>query len=91
MGLWILGGDEKVIHIDNEPSFSNHVPEGVIHELLEHDKRVAKIKEHHYRFKESLECDKSCLPLVTILDMNVIISPLNVELDEVVSIFQLVH
>ena len=31
----VQGRDEKVSHVDNEPSFSNHVPERIIHESLE--------------------------------------------------------
>ena len=27
MSLWVGGGDEEVIHVDDEPSFGNHVPE----------------------------------------------------------------
>ena len=35
--------------------------------------------------------DESCLPLVTILDADVVVSPTNIKLGEVASIFQLVH
>ena len=31
----VRGGDEKVIHVDDEPPLSYHILEGVIHELLE--------------------------------------------------------
>jgi len=36
----IGGEDEEVIHVDNKPSFCDHVPEGVIHESLESGGRV---------------------------------------------------
>ena len=32
---FIRGEYEKIIHVDDQPSFSNHVVEGIIHELLE--------------------------------------------------------
>ena len=35
MLLRVVGEDEEAIHVDNQPSFSNHVSEGVIHESLE--------------------------------------------------------
>jgi len=35
MGGGIRGVNKEIIHIDNEPSFSNHISEGVVHELLE--------------------------------------------------------
>ena len=41
MGLGVRGCNEEVIHVDDEPSFSDHVPEGVIHESLECDGGVA--------------------------------------------------
>ena len=31
----VRGVDEKVIHVDDEPSFSDHITKGVIHKLLE--------------------------------------------------------
>ena len=34
VGLWIRGDNKEVVHINDEPSFSNHVSEGVIYELL---------------------------------------------------------
>ena len=36
----IRGVDKKVIHIDDEPSFSDHVAEGVVHESLKGGGRV---------------------------------------------------
>ena len=35
--------------------------------------------------------DEGSFPLVAILDVNVVVSPVNIELGEVVSVFQLVH
>ena len=35
--------------------------------------------------------DEGCLPLVTILDVDVVVPPMNIELGEVASVFQLVH
>ena len=91
MGLRVRGGDEEVIHVDDEPSFSDHVLEGVIHKLLERGKGVAKTKEHDGRFKESFVGNEGRFPLMTILDVDVIVPPTNVKLGEVASIFQLVH
>jgi len=34
------GEDEEVIHIDDKPSFCNHVPEGVVYESLKSGRRV---------------------------------------------------
>ena len=52
---------------------------------------VAKAKKHDGGFEESFVGDEGRLPLVAILDADVIIPPANVKLGEVASIFQLVH
>ena len=46
MSLQVGGGEKEVVHVDDEPSFNNHVSERVIHEPLEYSRRVAKTKEH---------------------------------------------
>ena len=47
-----VGGiDEEVIHIDDKPSFSDYIVEGVIHELLEGGGGVSETKEHNCGFK----------------------------------------
>ena len=91
MGDRVRRGNEEVIHIDDQPSFSNHVSEQVIHESLECSRRVAKAKEHNHGFKEPLVHDEGCLPLMTVFDMDIIVSSTNVEFSEVASVFQLVH
>ena len=48
VGPWVGGGDKKVIHVDDKPSFSNHISDGVIHELLKCSGRVTKAKEHNH-------------------------------------------
>ena len=91
VGLGIGGGDKEVVHVDDELSFSDHVPERVVHEPLERGRGVAKAKEHDSRFEESFVCDESGLPLVAVLDTDIVVPPSNVKFGEVASIFQLVH
>ena len=91
MSFQVRRGDEEVIHIDDKPSFSDHVLEGVVHKSLERGRGVAKAKEHDCWFEKSLVCDESCLSLMTIFDSDIVVSPTNVKLGEVASIFQLVH
>ena len=78
----IGGVDEEIIHIDNKPSFGNHIVEGVVHKTLESGGGVSESEEHHGRFKKSLMGDEGSFPLVTVLDSYVVISPLDVELCE---------
>ena len=76
------GVDEEIIHIDNEPSFGNHVVEGVVHESLKGSRGVGEAEEHHGGFKESFVGDEGCFPLVTIFDPYVVVPPSYVELSE---------
>ena len=91
VGLGVGEGYEKVIYIDDKPSFSNHVAERVIHESLESSGGVVETKEHDCQFKESFVSDKGCLPLVAIFDVDVVVSPSNIKLGEMASILQFVY
>ena len=47
----VQGVDEKVVHINDKPSFCDHAMERVIHELLEGGWGVGESKEHDGGFK----------------------------------------
>ena len=85
------GVDEEIIHIDNEPSFGNHVAEGVVHEPLEGGRGIGKSEEHYGRFEESLVGNEGRLPLVTVFDAYVVVPPSDVELSKDLSIPQFVY
>ena len=85
------GVDEEIIHVDNEPSFGNHIPEGVVHETLERGRGVGESKEHHRGFEEPSVGDEGGLPLVSVLDPYVIVPPSDVELGKDLSISQFVY
>ena len=80
MGFFVQGENEKIVHVDDEPSFSDYVPEGVIHELLECGWRVGKPEEHDCWFKKPFMGDKGSFPLVTIFDVDVVVTPSDVKL-----------
>ena len=87
-----VGGiDEKIIHVNNEPSFGNHVAEGVVHETLEGSGGVGESEEHHRGFEESFVGDEGRLPLVTIFDSYVVVPPADVELSEDLGIPEFVY
>ena len=52
----------------------------MIHESLECGGSVTKSKEHDSGFKQSHGSDKGGLPLVLFLNVDVVVSPMNVEL-----------
>ena len=45
------GVDEKVFHINDEPSLCNHITERVIHEPLEGSWGVGEFEEHDSGFE----------------------------------------
>ena len=47
----IGGVDKKIVHVDDEPSFSDHIVEGVIHEPLKGGGRVGEPEERDHGFK----------------------------------------
>ena len=79
-----IGVDAKVIHIDLQPEFCNHISKDMIHESLECGWSITEAEEHNCWFKQAKGSDESCFPLVQFLDGNVVISPSNVEFGEVV-------
>ena len=79
---FVGGVDENVIHVDDKPAFGNHVMEGVVHESLKSSRGIGKPKEHDGGFKQSFVGNEGCLPLVTVLDSYIVVSPANVKLGE---------
>ena len=78
----IGGEDEEVVHIDDKPPFRDRVMERVIHEPLEGSGCVSQTKEHNHGFKQPFMGDEGCLPLVTILDLYIVVPPLNIKFGE---------
>ena len=85
------GEDEEVIRVDDKPSLGDHISEGVIHESLECSRGVVKTEEHDCGFKEPLVGDESRLPLVSVLNTNIVVSPSNIKLGKVPGIFEFVN
>ena len=82
MGDRIGRVDKEVIHVDNEPSFCDHIAKGVIHELLKGGRGIGETEEHYSWFEESFMSDKSSFPLMPVLDLDVVISPLDIKFGE---------
>src|SRR5882672_8826494 len=70
--------DEDVVHVDDYDSFVDELLENVVHHHLECHRAVSETKEHDKRFKQASVCLKGCLPLVSILDPHIVVSPLDV-------------
>ena len=85
------GVDEEIIHIDNEPSFGDHITEGIVHEALEGSGGVGEAEEHDGGLEESLVSDEGRLPLMAVFNLYVVIPPPYVELGENRGVSQFVH
>ena len=81
--LGLANKDEDVVHVDDYNSFVNEFSEDVVHHRLERRWAVSETKEHDKRFKQASVCLKGCLPLISILDSHVVVSPSDVQFGEV--------
>ena len=81
-GHVIFGVDSHVVHIDFKPLLWEHIRKDVVHECLEGGGGITESKEHDSGFEESYGGDERSFPLVFLPDMNVVISPADVELGE---------
>ena len=86
----IVGVDKEVIHINDEPSFCNHVPKRIEHEPLKGRGGIGHSEEHDSGFIESAVGDEGGLPLVPFLDSNIVVPPSYVKLGEDLCIFEFV-
>ena len=82
MGGCIRGINEKVVHVYDKPSFCDHIAKGVIHEVLESGGGIGEAEEHYSGLEESLMGDEGSFPLMSIFDLDILISPLDVKLGE---------
>ena len=87
----VLRIDEDVVNVYADDSFHDEVLEDVIHHRLECSQAVGKTKEHYQRFAQSSVRPKRCLPLVSILNLDVVVAPPNVQLCEVFHPSELVN
>ncbi|KDQ30026.1 hypothetical protein PLEOSDRAFT_1027867, partial [Pleurotus ostreatus PC15] len=86
-----LGVDQNVIQIDNDHTFRNELPEEVVHHGLEGRWAIRQSEEHYQRLEESTRSPERGLPLVALLDPDVVETPPDVELGEVASVPEFIH
>ena len=90
MILVVVRVDKEVIHVYDEPSLCNHIPEGIRHESLKGGGRIGHAEEHDGGFIKSSVGDEGGFPLVTFLDSDIVISPSHIKLGEDFGIFKFV-
>ena len=75
---------------NNEPSLSNHIPEGIGHESLKGGGRIGHAEEHDGGLIKSSVSDEGGFPLVAFLYSDIVISPSYIKLGKDLGIFEFV-
>jgi hypothetical protein len=86
----VRGKDQEIIHVNDKPPFGNHIVEGIIHESLEGGRGIIHAEEHDHRFKEAFMDNEGTFPLISFFDVNIVITPSNVEFGEDLSSFEFI-
>ena len=80
----------QIVHVDLEPSLSDHVGKDMIHEHLKGQRGITEAKEHDGGFEETERGDKCCFPLIFLPDANVVIATSNIKLGEQCRVFHII-
>ena len=86
----VIMEDEDVVKVDNEVVLVNEVRKNRIHKGLEGGRRIAEAKGHDKGFEEAKGTFEGDLPLISMLDANVVVTSTDVELCKVARALELV-
>ncbi|KAG6892218.1 hypothetical protein C0993_004517, partial [Termitomyces sp. T159_Od127] len=75
--------DENVIKVYAHYTFSNEVPEDVVHHGLEGGQAISESKKHKKRFKQSPVGPEGSLPLISLMNAHIVVTPLDIQFCEV--------
>ena len=77
-----VGMDHDVVHVDRPFPLIYEFHELIVHHRLKCRGGIRQAEEHDRGFKEAVAGFECCFPFVTLFDVDVVISPLDVELCE---------
>ena len=83
--------DQDVVKVYTYQALHDEVSENVIHHGLEGGQTVGKAKKHHQRLEQPSVGSEGSLPLVTLLDSDIIVPPANIQLGEILRPSELVY
>ncbi|KAG5334162.1 hypothetical protein C0989_004252 [Termitomyces sp. Mn162] len=69
---------------------SDEVLEDIIYHCLEDGQAIGEFKEHDKRFEQSLVGLKGNLPFVSLIDVHVVVAPLDIQFSEVPHILEVI-
>ncbi|KAG5352296.1 hypothetical protein C0989_002898 [Termitomyces sp. Mn162] len=78
-----FGVDEDVVEVYTHYVLHKEVPEDVVHHSLKDGRAVGESEEYNEWLKQSLVGLEGGLPLVSFLDMHIVVAPLNIQFSEV--------
>src|SRR5882724_8530947 len=84
--LGLVAKDEDVVHVDSHYSLVDEFLEDVVHHHLECGGTVHEAEEHDQRFEKALVHPKGSFPLISFFDPNVVVSPMDVQLSEILGL-----
>jgi len=73
-----LGKDQDIVQINYHDAFCHEILEDIVHHSLEGGQTVGYPKEHYQGFEQASIGLKSCLPLVSGLNADVIETPIDI-------------
>ena len=82
--------DAQIVHIDLEPFLRDHVGKDMVHEGLECWRSIAEAKKHNGGFIETKGSNECGLPLIIFANMNIVITPSDVEFGEEGGVFHVI-
>src|ERR1700733_6325158 len=91
MLLHCLCEDKDVIQVDTDYALRDQILEYLIHHGLESGWAVAETKGHDQGFKKSSVCVECGLPLITFLDVDIVVSPPDIQLGDVMCTLESVN
>ncbi len=86
-----LSENEDVVHVDAYKAVPDQIREDVIHHRLEGRRTVRESEEHHQRLKHAPVCLERGLPLVSLSDPHIVVSPPHIQLRKVPGTLQTLH
>ncbi|KAG5350317.1 hypothetical protein C0989_011629 [Termitomyces sp. Mn162] len=81
--LQCFGVDENVVEVHAHYTLCDEVPEDVVHHGLEGGGAIGESKEHNEQLKQSPVGLEGSLPLISFLNMHIVVTPLDVQFSEV--------
>src|ERR1700723_55100 len=75
--LW--SDNEYVADVNEYDALINEISENGIHHFLKCHGRIAETKEHNRGFKQSTRANECCFPLIPLFNLDVIVTPTDVE------------